>query len=94
MVPKGTEESRTYCISLTRSCQNFSAQAEKYKKMPDRAKKTEGGGPPALSKEKERRAVFFGPFQPMFLLPERHITGFCLSVSGIFCIKKPLFLGF
>ncbi|MFM7152823.1 MAG: hypothetical protein ACKOZV_01710 [Bacteroidota bacterium] len=34
--------------------------------MPDRAKKTEGGGPPALSKEKERRAVFLWPFQPMF----------------------------
>lgn len=60
MMPKGTEESRTYWISLTRSCQNFSAQAEKYKKMPDGAKKTEGGGPPALSKEKERRAVFLG----------------------------------
>jgi hypothetical protein len=66
VISKGAEESQTYWISPTKSCQNFSAQAGKYRKMPERVKKTEGGGPPALSKERERRAVFLWPFQPMF----------------------------
>jgi len=51
--------------------------------MPERAKKTEGGGPPALSKEKERRAVFLWPFQPMFYYLKDIITGFSAE-SGVF----------
>jgi hypothetical protein len=62
--------------------------------MPARAKKTEGGGPPALSKEKERRAVFLWPFQPMFYYLKDILPGSVHSVSGIFYYKRPFFLVF